>query len=74
MSKHCCDRMDANLARSCDIHPDPADCPDNLIAEVRGGYGLRIHDGGTSVMGIAYCPWCGTKLPRIGDLNLSAQP
>ena len=25
-------------------------------------YGLIVHDGGTSVVVIAFCPWCGSKL------------
>jgi hypothetical protein len=26
-------------------------------------YGIKILDGGTAVQRIAFCPWCGTKLP-----------
>jgi hypothetical protein len=26
-------------------------------------YGLIIHDGGTSLRAILYCPWCGATLP-----------
>ncbi|HZY17518.1 MAG TPA: hypothetical protein VFE82_03505 [Ramlibacter sp.] len=26
-------------------------------------YGLIVHDGGSSAIAIAFCPWCGTKLP-----------
>lgn len=25
-------------------------------------YGIPIHDGGSSFIAIAYCPWCGCKL------------
>jgi len=28
----------------------------------KGLYGIPIHDGGTSMVLINYCPWCGTKL------------
>ena len=63
--------MDFDLAQVCDQHADPADCPDSLIGEVRGGYGLRVHDGGSSVVEIAHCPWCGAKLPPIGEIDLS---
>ena len=69
MSKHCCDRMDADLDQTCDIHPNRHECPDNLVAIVRGGYGLIVHDGGGSVIEIAFCPWCGAKLPPIADLS-----
>ena len=27
-------------------------------------YGLIVHDGGTSVIAIKFCPWCGSKLPE----------
>lgn len=30
----------------------------------RGLYGIPIHDGGTSMVVINYCPWCGTKLSK----------
>ena len=55
--------MAADLRHRCDLHPDRSDCPDAFIAEVRGGYGLMVHDGGSSVVKIAFCPWCGSKLP-----------
>jgi len=45
---------------------------------LRGGYGLYVHDGenghGASVIQIAYCPWCGTRLPDIDEIDLSAFP
>lgn len=27
-------------------------------------YGIIVHDGGGSVIGIRFCPWCGKKLPE----------
>lgn len=48
----------------CADHPDRFDCPDCLIyhdAEL-GEYGLIVHDGGRSYIGIAFCPFCGTQL------------
>lgn len=62
---HCCDRMRAQVAFACDAHPDLAGCPDSLIAYSArfDEYGLRVHDGGGSVVSIAYCPWCGERLP-----------
>lgn len=59
-----------DLSQVCPNHPDRYDCPDALIAEVGGGFGLIIHDGGSSVIEIAHCPWCGTKLPPIANLDL----
>jgi hypothetical protein len=29
-----------------------------------GTYGIPIHDGGSSVVKINYCPWCGSKLNK----------
>jgi len=65
MSAHCCERMDHDLADKCDVHRNRFDCPDALIAVVAGDYGLIVHDGGSSVVGIRFCPWCGSKLPQV---------
>ncbi len=65
MSVNCCDRMDYDLNQKCDQHKDRYACPDALINRVRGGYGLIVHDGGSSVIEIAFCPWCGSRLPKI---------
>jgi len=27
-------------------------------------FGIRVLDGGTSSIGISFCPWCGQKLPE----------
>jgi len=69
MEKFCCDRMADDLNQLCKDHPDRRECPDALISKVRGGYGIIIHDGGSSVIEISYCPWCGSKLPPIGDME-----
>ena len=70
----CCERMAYDLGQSCDHHPDRYDCPDALIAEVRGGFGLIVHDGASSVIEITFCPWCGKKLPEIQPIDLSSLP
>lgn len=64
--KHCCDEMQRQAEYRCDQHPDPFDCPDNLIrfADRLDEYGIIIHDGGTSFSRISFCPWCGTRLPE----------
>lgn len=58
--------MNHQASLRCDDHPDPFDCPDNLIfySEKFDEYGIIIHDGGASFNGISFCPWCGTKLPN----------
>lgn len=67
--------MAYDLDQRCKLHPDRAACPDAMIAEVRGGFGLYVRDGqdgyASSTIEIAYCPWCGTKLPTIADIDLS---
>ena len=71
MNTPCCERMAADLNHRCNVHLERSDCPDAFIEQVRGGYGLMVHDGGSSVVEIAFCPWCGSKLPQIGELDLS---
>ncbi|MFL9824458.1 DUF6980 family protein [Rhodoplanes sp. SY1] len=63
---HCCEQMRHQLDFRCAEHADPFDCPDALIvyAEKFDEYGLIVHDGGPSYVVIAYCPWCGARLPE----------
>lgn len=65
MSDVCCGRMAEDLDRCCERHERRADCPDALIGRMRGGYGIMAHDGGSSMIEIAFCPWCGTRLPAM---------
>jgi len=60
---YCCDTMTRQLNQTCDQH-EPEDCPDSLIAfwPKSKTYGLRIHDGGTAIVVIDVCPWCGADL------------
>ncbi|WP_409566607.1 DUF6980 family protein [Methylobacterium sp. E-005] len=67
MNTPCCERMATDIHHRCSVHSERSDCPDAFIAEVRGGYGLMVHDGGSSVVEIAFCPLCGSKLPEIGE-------
>jgi len=63
MSTPCCEMMAADLERRCDIHDGRFDCPDMLVdRDSKGRYGLIVHDGGRSVIAIAFCPWCGKPL------------
>ncbi|MEU6743134.1 DUF6980 family protein [Streptosporangium sandarakinum] len=64
MSEYCCDAMAHQMAWHCDRHEDPFECPDALVTfDTRfREYGLIIHDGGTSTIGIIFCPWCGSRL------------
>lgn len=64
MSKHCCEPMNYQVNFNCDTHDNPFECPDKIIFldEKDNDYGLIIHDGGSSIIGIEFCPWCGSKL------------
>ena len=78
MTGPCCERMAFDLNQECAVHSDRAACPDAMIAQVRGGFGLYVRDGedgyGQSVIEIAFCPWCGSELPPIGEIDLSRPP
>ncbi|PHS03305.1 MAG: hypothetical protein COA78_18285 [Blastopirellula sp.] len=63
MNQHCCEMMTKNINHQCDLHESPYDCPDHLIIHSNnGGYGIIVHDGGSSSITIKFCPWCGEKL------------
>lgn len=57
--------MNRQVGLRCEVHADPFACPDALVRFVPRfqEYGLVVHDGGTSHVGITYCPWCGSRLP-----------
>ncbi len=62
MTKECCDQMTSDLEQKCELHPSRFECPDALIAKGKSGYGIIVHDGGTSSIEIKFCPWCGSAL------------
>ena len=67
MAQHCCEMMRRRVESVCDVHTDRFDCPDCLVhySESRNSYGLIIlNEAGGGVISIAYCPWCGAKLPE----------
>lgn len=55
MSEHCCEQMAFHLA-----HEDETL---HYSAKFRE-YAIPVHNGGSSYITIAFCPWCGTTLPR----------
>ncbi len=64
MSEYCCETM-TQWSQPCKTHEDdPLDCPDYLIHRTKNGKltGIRIFDGGSSFVVMAFCPWCGEKL------------
>jgi hypothetical protein len=58
--------MSAQVDFVCEQHQDPDLCPDKLVTYIPRfrEYGLLVHDGGSSVCVIGFCPWCGTRLPE----------
>jgi len=56
--------MRREVDKICDLHHDRFDCPDCLIhfSPFQRTYGLIVHDGGSSTLGIDFCPWCGSSL------------
>jgi hypothetical protein len=66
MGPHCCEEMRQEAERVCDQHPNRFDCPDCLVqySHRLREYGLIVHDGGSSVIRIRFCPGCGTQLPE----------
>jgi hypothetical protein len=55
--------MAAQLSITCDVH-EANECPDILIGyfSTTRDYGLRVHDGGSSMILIDFCPWCRSRL------------
>ncbi|MFH8798860.1 DUF6980 family protein [Streptomyces sp. NPDC017936] len=66
MIEHCCPEMTRRVAWTCDAHADAFSCPDALVRFTPRfrEYGLIVHDGGRSCVGIGFCPWCGARLPE----------
>ena len=65
MGKHCCERMELELSRGNEPDADRSLSPDALVAYIAkfDEYGINVHDGGSSMVQIEFCPWCGIKLP-----------
>lgn len=64
--KPCCEKLRLQLNWTCTDHAEASDCPDALIGLFGAGrYGLYIHDGGSSLLEIHFCPWCGTRLSSL---------
>jgi hypothetical protein len=61
--KYCCDRMREELDKNCQTSSDTLQCPDVLVRYVPkyDEYGLIVHDGGSSMIRISFCPWCGAR-------------
>lgn len=66
MNRFCCNRMQIEVTKKCTQHALSFDCPDNIVLYLDrfDEYGIIVHDGGRSMIAIAFCPWCGKKLPE----------
>ena len=64
-TKHCCLQMSFQISTP-NLMPDEEDDHDIIMKyhDVYDEYGIPIYDGGSSVIQINYCPWCGSKLPE----------
>ncbi|WP_396120279.1 DUF6980 family protein [Domibacillus indicus] len=64
MKTYCCEDMKYHASFKCNVHENPFDCPDQLVYCDKDGreFGIIIHDGGSSIIAIQYCPWCGSDL------------
>jgi hypothetical protein len=58
--------MRSQLDRNRDADEDPWDDPDVVVVYMPrfDEYGLPVRDGGSSMVVIGYCPWCGARLPE----------
>lgn len=58
--------MRTELERTCDHGHDRFECPDALVMYIPkyDEYGIIVHDGGSSMVQILFCPWCGARLPE----------
>lgn len=80
MTEFCCDWLRTEATRECPDHPDRTECAGTVIHRYPDGWGIPIHDGGTSYVTVRFCPSCGAPLdgppaepararwaPSIGD-------
>ena len=62
----CCEMMKVQCSNECDIDHGDLGCPDEVMRRFGKGknawFGIPIHDGGTSGIQIAFCPWCGVRV------------
>ena len=64
MYEHCCEMMKDRL-----LDNETALSYNSAFRE----YGLKVLDGGTSIIEIRFCPWCGKQLPESLRLKWIAE-
>jgi hypothetical protein len=62
-----CVHIAYHVTYECSQHDSAWDCPDRVLVydERLEEYGLPIRDGGSSSIGIDFCPWCGLELNKV---------
>ena len=65
-SEFCCLKMADKIFDGIDKNGEiDYDNVDVIMRKWKNGtYGIPIHDGGSSIIEIDYCPWCGKKLNK----------
>src|SRR4051812_30063122 len=61
-----CIHIAYHSTQPCDIHSNAWECPDMTLVGTPSGFGIPVRNGGTSMIRIEYCPWCGIKLSEPG--------
>lgn len=60
--KYCCKDFIHHTEHFCSVHTK-FECLDTLIIHLSShGYGISVKDGGSSIIAINFCPWCGVKI------------
>lgn len=58
----CCSSLHRAM-QDCGEEHDVLGCPDQLIGRFEDGrYGILVHDGGSAMSVINFCPYCGKAL------------
>ena len=65
-SQFCCMTMASRIFESLDAHGEIETKNKDVVMRKwkNGTYGIPIHDGGSSIIKINYCPWCRNKLKK----------
>jgi hypothetical protein len=62
LASYPCIHVAYHSTHTCDEHTDAWECPDMTLVRTAAGFGIPVRNGGTSVIRIDYCPWCGISL------------
>jgi hypothetical protein len=74
LASYPCVHVAYHSTHTCAIHADAWECPDVTLVRTASGFGIPVRDGGTSVIRIDYCPWCGINLSGSKTAEPAAAP